>query len=156
MNKFLLLIAAAVLLAGLSFGGVKVYQGVRGLRNNNPLNIRKTADKWNGLADPSDDGDFFIFTEVKWGIRAAARILDNYKKAGKKTIAQIINTWAPPVENSTDKYIDYVVSKTGMGRNYIPIKADGDYVTLLSAMISFENGLNPYSDAKIAEGVALA
>ena len=35
----------------------------RGLRNNNPGNIRITKDKWQGLREKQTDKDFFQFTE---------------------------------------------------------------------------------------------
>lgn len=156
MNKILIIAAVVVLLAGLSFGGVKVYQGVRGIRNGNPLNIRKTKDSWQGLATVQSDKEFFIFVEAKWGIRAAARILDNYKKRGVKTVSQIIATWAPAVENNVQAYVDHVVKASGLSASHVPNKIDGDYVKLLGAMIKHENGFNPYSDQMIAESIALA
>lgn len=47
----------------------------RGLRNNNPGNIRTTKDKWQGLREKQTDKDFFQFTEMKWGYRALIRTL---------------------------------------------------------------------------------
>ena len=39
----------------------------RGIRNNNPLNIRRSADKWQGLKAQQEDREFFQFSEMKWG-----------------------------------------------------------------------------------------
>lgn len=40
-----------------------------------------------------------------------------YKNDVKRTtIEKIINTWAPPFENATENYIDFVAKKTGIGR----------------------------------------
>ena len=47
----------------------------RGIRNNNPLNIRRSADKWQGLKAQQEDREFFQFSEMKWGWRAAFRLL---------------------------------------------------------------------------------
>ena len=52
----------------------------RGLRNNNPGNIRITKDKWQGLREKQEDKSFFQFTEMKWGYRALIRTLQNYRK----------------------------------------------------------------------------
>ena len=52
----------------------------RGLRNNNPGNIRITKDKWQGLREKQTDKDFFQFTEMKWGYRALIRTLQNYRR----------------------------------------------------------------------------
>ena len=43
----------------------------RGLRNCNPLNIRRTADLWQGLAERQPDPEFFTFRSMPWGYRAA-------------------------------------------------------------------------------------
>jgi len=47
----------------------------RGIRNNNPLNIRKSADKWQGLSTLQEDKEFFQFETIEWGWRAAFVIL---------------------------------------------------------------------------------
>ena len=88
----------------------------RGIRNNNPLNIRRSADKWQGLKAQQEDREFFQFSEMKWGWRAAFRLLCHtyYKKYGLKTIRAIINRWAPPKENNTLYYIRSVAERTGI------------------------------------------
>src|SRR5579872_14880 len=90
----------------------------RGIRNNNPGNIRRSIDKWQGLADPDHqtDPDFFIFQNPIYGIRAIARILITYQdKYGLQGVKGIISRWAPSSENKTDAYVAAVVKNTGMG-----------------------------------------
>lgn len=128
----------------------------RGLRNNNPGNIRRSDDNWQGLAPEQTDSAFFQFVDAKYGIRAMARIIDNYKKRGIITIEQIVSTWAPPTENNTHSYINSVLKQTGWPSGWVPVKEEGDYLPLIKAIIKHENGLNPYSDATIKEGIALA
>ncbi len=128
----------------------------RGLRNNNPGNIRRSGDNWRGLSAEQTDSAFFQFVDAKWGIRAMARIIDNYKNRGILTIEQIISTWAPPVENNTNSYINSVLKQTGWPSGWVPVKEEGDYLALIKAIIKHENGLNPYSDDKINEGIKLA
>ena len=43
----------------------------RGLRNNNPGNIRLSKDKWKGLRQEQTDGTFFHFISRsdRWGYR---------------------------------------------------------------------------------------
>ena len=48
----------------------------RGLRNNNPLNIRKGAQRWQGQT--GNDGAFCIFESMEYGYRAAFRLLHTY------------------------------------------------------------------------------
>ena len=69
----------------------------RGLRNCNPLNIRRTADLWQGLAERQPDPEFFTFRSMPWGYRAAFIVLRTYcHKYGLRTVRDIIARWAPP------------------------------------------------------------
>lgn len=154
MNKYFLILAGLIVIAGLGVGGVKIYSKVRGIRNNNPLNIELGAP-WQGLSTVQDDGRFCQFSDVIYGIRAAAKILSTYAKRGLNTIEKIVSSWAPPNENDTESYIDFVVRQTGFSRNKVINKSAGDYVPLLKAMIKKENGFNPYSDATIEQGISL-
>lgn len=121
----------------------------RGIRNRNPLNIRVGNDQWQGAV--GDDGAFITFEHATMGIRAAARILKNYRdKYGLITVSDIINRWAPPVENDTQSYIESVAGKVGVYENQ-PL-TDEDYPALISAMIYHENGQQPYSVDVIQQG----
>jgi hypothetical protein len=46
------------------------------LRNNNPLNIRKGGQPWQGQT--GNDGAFCIFESMEYGYRAAFRLLRTY------------------------------------------------------------------------------
>lgn len=81
----------------------------RGLRNNNPLNIRRTPTKWKGQSNTQTDPEFVQFRSMPWGIRAAFCLLQTYAtKHGLRSVRQIINRWAPPTENNTKGYISHV------------------------------------------------
>jgi len=121
----------------------------RGIRNNNPLNIRVSGDNWQG--SNGDDGEFVTFETPEKGIRAAARILKNYRdKYGLKSVGQIITRWAPPSENNTASYIKNVAKKVGVSASDDLL--DYEYQSLISAMIHHENGQQPYSASVIADG----
>ncbi len=130
----------------------------RGIRNNNPGNIRRSADPWQGLAKDQNDDAFFQFAEPKWGIRALARVLISYQdKHGLRTVRAIISRWAPPVENKTSSYIDHVAHRLGVGADD-PLDVH-DYRVLrglVEAIIAHENGQQPYTDAQIDAGLVLA
>lgn len=80
----------------------------RGLRNNNPANIRK-GEPWVGLACVQDDKDFCVFKTTYYGIRAMVITLRTYVKIHRLyTIEKIISRWAPPKENATALYIHNV------------------------------------------------
>lgn len=151
--KFYQWVIVCMLVVG---GGAVVAYKSRGLRNNNPGNIRRSNDPWQGLSPTQTDSAFFQFVDAKYGIRAMTRIIDNYKKRGLVTVEQIISTWAPPVENNTNSYINSVLKQTGWPSGWVPVKHEGDYLGLIKAIIKHENGLNPYSDAEINEGIRLA
>lgn len=81
----------------------------RGLRNNNPLNIRRTGDRWRGLAPTQSDPAFCQFTAPEYGVRAGVKILWTYqKKYGLRTLRQVLTRYAPPSENNTASYIGTV------------------------------------------------
>lgn len=153
-----LIIAAAIvfLVMGVGVGGAKIVSSIRGIRNNNPLNIERGGDQWEGMAPVQSDSRFLVFTDAVFGIRAAARILANYAKRGANTVEKIVSTWAPPNENDTEAYIKFVTQQTGFKRDQVMNKSAGHYVPLLAAMIKMENGINPYSNETIAKGVSLS
>ncbi|MBR6170754.1 MAG: hypothetical protein IKQ51_08665 [Bacteroidaceae bacterium] len=89
----------------------------RGLRNNNPLNIRRSGDKWQGLRVLQEDREFFQFVSMEYGWRAAFVILCRtyYGKYKLRTIRDIVSRWAPAKENNTEAYIRHVSDYTGIG-----------------------------------------
>ena len=73
----------------------------RGIRNNNPGNIRKGI-KWLGRVEPGKDASFVEFQSMPYGIRALYVDLINKHKGGLRTVRDIIYRYAPPSENLTD------------------------------------------------------
>jgi len=144
------------IMTAIIYGGRKVYNMSRGLRNNNAGNIRKSNDDWKGLsADQSGDDAFFIFDDAIWGVRALMKILINYQdRHGITTIDGIINRWAPPVENDTNSYVRSVSSSVGV-EPLEPIDVRQHLIPLAHAIIKHENGIQPYSEATLREAVAL-
>ena len=68
----------------------------RGLRNNNPGNIRLSRTVWQGEIRPSRDRSFCQFRTMAYGYRALIKLLQNYRRNnGCRTIADFINRWAP-------------------------------------------------------------
>ena len=81
----------------------------RGIRNNNPANIRRGCN-WKGLAEKQTDKEFCQFVTMTWGVRALLVILRTYvRKYHLHTVREIITRWAPPSDgNNTEKYIEFV------------------------------------------------
>ncbi|MDH6310588.1 hypothetical protein M2451_003322 [Dysgonomonas sp. PFB1-18] len=114
----------------------------RGLRNNNPLNIRHNGDKWQG-AVVGTDKSFITFSTMAYGYRAAFVTLGTYlSKYGRNTIDKIIKAWAPPEDNNdTEAYIAQVVKLSGIPRHQVLTAKDGDaYICIVAAMSRVENG----------------
>jgi len=114
----------------------------RGLRNNNPLNIRHNADVFQGEMK-GNDKSFKTFASMAYGYRAAFVTLATYLTRGWNTIEKIISHWAPPNENDTEAYIAFVEYFSGVPRNQKLTATDGaDYILIVSAMSGMENGKN--------------
>ena len=89
----------------------------RGIRNNNPLNIRyNKANRWKGKVLEKHDPHFEEFVAMEYGFRAALVMMDNYIKHHHcNTIEKIVTRWAPPSENNTASYIGHICRMTGLG-----------------------------------------
>ena len=119
----------------------------RGIRNNNPLNIRKVND-WQGERHPQTDREFEEFESMTMGLRAAFKLLQNYMNGfhGKRkpcdNIEDIVSKWAPEVENATRAYIQFVSDHTGIHpREAISFKNRDAMCAIVRAMAFVECGV---------------
>lgn len=130
----------------------------RGIRNNNPGNIRRNGDPWQGLAERQSDVEFFTFKTSIYGIRALARTLITYQdKHSLRTIRQIISRWAPPVENNTNAYVRAVSADARLDADQpLDLHRFDHLLPLTKAIIHHENGQQPYTDAQITKALVLA
>ncbi len=112
----------------------------RGVRNNNPGNIRKSRDVWVGQT--GNDGSFVTFATPAHGIRATGKNLLSYARQGYVTPEQIITRWAPPEDdNDTEGYIKFVSDYLNVPRDTVLDLTDLDTLTRLSmAIMTQENG----------------
>ncbi len=141
MNTVMTVAAVA---AFIILGGRKIALSTapRGLRNNNPGNIRETTGSlWNGQT--GTDGQFAIF-----GM--------NYQALyGIDTVRGLINRWAPPNENDTGAYVGHVAESLGVHPDQT-IEVAEHLPGLVAVITRHENGVQPYSDELINTGVAMA
>ena len=117
----------------------------RGIRNNNPLNIRRSKDKWKGMRAVQSDAQFCQFESLEWGWRAAFWLLTRtyYHKYRLFTIRTIVTKWAPAIENNTQAYIANVSRLTGIGPDEpigIPSERPARWMMVGVAMAIKENG----------------
>lgn len=126
----------------------------RGLRNCNPLNIRRTGEIFQGLTEPQEDPDFYQFRTMGWGYRAAFIILRTYAhKYNIRTVRGIIHRWAPPEDhNDTEIYIRMVCCLSGLEADQVLDPYDAKVmVPLVAAMSRVENGVKAVP-AEVREG----
>lgn len=133
-----------------------VYQGgrlTRGLRNNNPGNIRLGGGRFQGEVHPSRDPEFKEFETIEWGYRAMFVIIHNYDELYNiNTLDKIIARWAPPVENDTQGYVRNVAKCMGLNASSYIDSMDGDQMTrLVGAMSYIETGF-PANEVDINRG----
>lgn len=127
----------------------------RGIRNNNPANIRRGCN-WKGLAKVQPDREFCQFVTMTWGVRALLVTLRTYVvKHHLHTVGEIINRWAPPSdENNTEAYIKFVeneIKKVNpfiipglLTIDFLPEYQDSECILYLiaKAMCKMESGYN--------------
>jgi hypothetical protein len=120
----------------------------RGIRNNNPLNIRNNTDVFQGEVKPGTDKSFKQFYLPEFGYRAAFVTLATYlTKYSRNTIEKIVSAWAPPSENNTEGYIKHVEQYSGIARSKVLTDQSGDdYIKIVAAMSRIENGIPAVMD----------
>lgn len=114
----------------------------RGLRNNNPGNIRKNSDVFQG-EKTSSDKEFKQFKSMAYGYRAIFKILYNYYRNYKlDTIRKMIGRWAPENENDTDAYVKAVSDYAGIpADDPINVNDREQMIQIVAAMSRIENGI---------------
>lgn len=123
----------------------RLYSNVRGVRNNNPLNIVRDHSLWLGeLPDGylPRDSKFVQFSAMHYGARAGLKLLSNYRRFyGIKTIERICERWCPVGDgsNSPSAYAARVSFCVGV-RSTSELKSVEHYVKVASAMAFVETG----------------
>lgn len=135
------------------------------ISDNNPGNIKIVWDQngnpstpWQGALPPKIPNPnnpnakkpvFVHFNSAHNGLRAMSRVLHTkYHKDGLTNITQIIKSYAPKGidHNHTQHYIAYVSKHAHLGRTQkIDINSKDQVRKILRAMVSFENGHDPYT-----------
>ncbi|MEY0958533.1 structural protein [Providencia rettgeri] len=143
-----------------------VNSGARGIRNNNPGNIRHGSSKWQGLASVQKDDKFCTFINVYYGVRALMKLLQTYgRQKGKPnigcdkidTVEEIIERWAPSSDNNhTENYIKRVCKETGFERHEcLNLHDKSTSIKMAKAIVYVENGQQPYVDDVFERAFAL-
>lgn len=129
----------------------------RGIRNNNPLNIR-IGNVWLGeVAEPTDN-DFEQFVSMVYGLRAAMVLMRRYYfHYRRRTVAAIVSAWAPSADNNTLAYIDKVCAQTGFSPDEQLDYSKSVITRLVAAMVVVECGARyTVTDALLDEAFEMA
>lgn len=128
----------------------------RGLRNNNPGNIRFITPQsraWNGQIG-DDGGGYGVYSSMDLGIRATGRqLLKYYETNGLDTIREIIAKWAPASENQTEPYIAAVSSALRIPSTQ-PFNVRERLAELALAIFNHENGRVAVANFRDSKGNA--
>lgn len=128
----------------------------RGIRNNNPLNIR-IGNVWLGEVNNPTDREFEQFVHMTYGIRAACVLIRRYINHYKLTTPKdIISRWAPRSENDTSNYVRIACGHSQLSPDTPISYTDKPTVCrLLAGMIQVECG-QPIDPAIIEQGYDMA
>ena len=136
-------------------GLIRAQDGIpRGLRLNNPGNIRPGAGFFGEIGD---DGGYAKFDSDAAGIRAIQRLLRTYgNQYGINTLRGLANRYAPPSDNNpTDNYIEFLSQQTGIDPDE-PINLAERGSEIIPAIIGFEQGQQPFSQDMIDNAIGAA
>ena len=128
----------------------------RGIRNNNPGNIRHGGSRWAGMQSNQDSDEAFVqFKLPEYGVQALAELLDTYQQRyGLMTIQAAIHRFAPPSENITPAYVQAV--ERAVGRKTFDSRDSDQMLHFIKGVIKHENGKQPYDDEQLLLGMAMA
>jgi hypothetical protein len=125
----------------------------RGIRNNNPGNLKIGNSPWQGKIPVSQntDGTFEQFSTFPLGTRAMIKLLKNYILQGRDTPKKIIQFW----DLGATHYTTFLVNETGYTENQL-LQADKPTLKKLSqAIAKFENGQDILTDARFETAYTL-
>ena len=164
--------STVILALGLSAAGVLAVSGPakaavtpavgrlpKGLRNNNPGNIRylPPTRAWTGQI--GDDGDGYgVYDTMPHGVRATGKQLLKYYAEGLNTVRAIIAKWAPTTENNTAAYVAAVSEELNLS-SVQPFNVRERLPDLARAIFRHECGraaVDSYKDATGAQILSYA
>ena len=132
----------------------------RSITNNNPGNIRLTGTQWDGQISGSDSS-FATFATPAHGVRAMTRTLETYQdRHNLGSVRELISRWAPPNENSTNDYVNFVAGQMGVNPDqHIDLSQNPNLQqSMIGAMIRMEGGpdAEEYFAPHLSNGIRMA
>ena len=119
----------------------------RGIRNNNPGNIRNSErNDWKGEVSKADKKDQALeeFKTMADGVRAMMLLLQKYQRSyNLHTVKELVERWAPRNENNTAAYVRTVCKEMQMPECCgLDLTDKGTMCALVDAMCYVENGVH--------------
>ena len=126
-----------------------------GQRINNPFNIRQYDQGF--LGESGEDSGFVSFEDPMYGVRAADRVLTTYgTKRGINTIRGLINRFAPPSENDTRNYVNYISGQLGIDPDAEVDLSDPEMRARILSPMAMMESRSEYSPGQITEMIEMA
>ena len=107
-------------------------------RQNNPLNIVRTRHYYSGELPSSIRFERFRTPEA--GFAAAFKVFERVHEGKGRTVAQVLNIWAPPYENDTNAYTRYVIRNSSLDGSEVLSLSDPETLIELFAVMSGYEG----------------
>lgn len=139
-----------------ALGGLvgKVVSSIRGIRNNNPTNMRDSGIRWQGMTGVDPDG-FLIFDTMANGLRAPAINLRNYGRLdGITTVDGVARRWS---QTDQDAYSANLAAFLGVDpQDSIDLEDKGILTQLVRGIIRQEDSgaAELLVDSQVASAVA--
>mmetsp|Transcript_68864 Transcript_68864/g.125891 ORF Transcript_68864/g.125891 Transcript_68864/m.125891 type:complete len:234 (+) Transcript_68864:1-702(+) len=134
-----------------SYGGQAAES--RGVRNNNPGNIRVSSVPWQGKVTGSDSS-FETFNSAENGIRALAKNTLTHFSRGKDTVQKLISTHAPDSENPTSSFVNRVSNELNVSPNQKVNMRDANTLkAYVQAVIKQENKNYQYPEKVLNDAI---
>ena len=107
---------------------------------NNVLNIRASKSfSWAGQTGATRG--FCDFDGIEMCRRVGLYLLmRSYRRAGVVRLEDVIKRWAPPTENNTSNYVDFVCKRSGLQACFV-LRFLSDFASVLAAMEIMEIGV---------------
>jgi hypothetical protein len=126
-----------------------------GQRINNPYNIRQYDQGFVG--ESGEDSGFVSFEDPMYGVRAADKVLTTYgTKRGINTIRGLINRFAPPSENDTRNYVNYISGQLGIDPDAEVDLSDPEMRARILSPMAMMESRSEYSPGQITEMIEMA
>lgn len=109
------------------------------VRNNNPGNMKDPATGSFRRFDTAGLGAQAMRDDLLGKVTGKSKVMQSkFGEGYQPTLRNVISTWAPPTENNTDAYVNFVATKAGISPDQTLTPEDVDKI--IPHMIQMEGG----------------